>query len=120
MDANMGCAGYAGMAASDRPVMLAGLAGLESSRCKEPIQQSEVEREWVKLLDTADALDSTVGKLIGRIEKVTRPEPPVGSETKGELNPVCGTILGRNLNDLNSRLRHSMMTLQSTIQRIEL
>lgn len=85
-----------------------------------PPPQSEVEREWVKLLDTADALDSTVGKLVGRIEKITRPEPPIGPETKGELPPVCGTIMGRNLNDLNSRLRHSMMALQSTIQRIEL
>lgn len=85
-----------------------------------PAPQSEVEREWVKLLDTADAFDSTVGKLIGRIEKVTRPEPPIGPDAKGELNPVCGTVLGRNLNELNNRLRHSMMALQSTIQRIEL
>jgi hypothetical protein len=86
----------------------------------EPVPQSEVEREWAKLLDTADALDSTVGQIIGRIEKVTRPEPISGGEAKGELNPVCGTILGRNLNELNSRLRHSMTSLQSTIQRIEL
>lgn len=81
--------------------------------------QSEVERLLSKLRTTAEDIDDITSRLVGSIEKVTRPEPPP-AVTAGNVNPVASTILGRNLDDLNNKLRNSFLTLQSTAQRIEL
>lgn len=85
------------------------------------VHQSEVERELRKLLETAEELDNTASKLIGCIEKVTRPEPPASASTAdGRLAACPGTTLGRDLDGLNNRFRATMTVLQSTIHRIEL
>lgn len=90
-------------------------------RLGEAPHQSEIERGLRKLLDTAEELDATVEKLVGRIEKVTRTPHPVGGPAgDGKLNACPATILGRDLDGLNDRIRSSMNILQSTIQRIEL
>ena len=87
----------------------------------DPVQQSEVQRQMTKLLDTAEALDATAAKLVARIERIVRPEPKSGEQaTEGALVACPSTILGRDLDSLNNRIRATMVSLQSTIQRIEL
>lgn len=86
----------------------------------EPATQSEVERELRKLLDTAEELDAVVGKLVGRIEKATRTEPAMPTAGEPAVAACPGTMLGRDLDGLNRRIRGSMAILLSTIQRIEL
>ena len=82
--------------------------------------QSEVERLLSKLRTTAEDIDDIVSRLVGSVEKVTRAEPPAVAAPVGSTNPVASTILGRNLDDLNNKLRNSFLLLQSTAQRIEL
>jgi hypothetical protein len=85
------------------------------------IQQSEVQRQTTKLLETAETLDATAAKLIARIEGVTRSEPEPGAKAaEGSLAACPATSLGRTLDSINNRIRATMATLQSTIQRIEL
>lgn len=89
---------------------------------EQSVQQSEVQRQTTKLLETAEMLDATAAKLIARIEGVTRSDPP--SDTKaaaeGSLAACPATSLGRSLDSINTRIRATMFSLQSTIQRIEL
>jgi len=88
---------------------------------EQAVQQSEVQRQTTKPLETAEMLDAIAAKLIARIEGVTRSEPP--SDTKaaeGSLAACPATSLGRTLDSINTRIRATMFSLQSTIQRIEL
>lgn len=108
---------------ADQPLGVAEYqAKMRHSQAGQESQQSEVERELRKLLETAEELDNTASKLIACIEKVTRPEPPVGASTAADnrLAACPGTTLGRDLDGLNNRFRATMTALQSTIQRIEL
>ena len=85
------------------------------------IQQPEIARQLQKLLETAEMLDAVAAKLVARIERITRPEPKGGAKAVEGAIVVCpATILGRDLDSINTRIRATMMSLQSTIQRIEL
>lgn len=84
-------------------------------------QQSEVQRQTTKLLETAEQLDATASALISRIEGVTRSEPEIGKGSPEVPLAACpATSLGRSLDSINNRIRATMASLQSTIQRIEL
>lgn len=98
------------------------MAGQIGGRLGDSVQQSEVQRQMTKLLDTAEALDATASKLIACVDKVTRPEPPMptGPVNDQKLAACPSTILGRDLDSINNRIRNTMASLQSTIQRIEL
>jgi hypothetical protein len=92
------------------------------NQAEQAVQQSEVQRQTAKLLETAEMLDAIAAKLIARIEGVTRSEPPSGTKAAADgLLAACPvTSLGRTLDSINSRIRNTMASLQSTIQRIEL
>jgi hypothetical protein len=85
------------------------------------VRQSEIDREVFGLRRAAENLDAMVAKVIGKVEKVTRDQQPTSAtDDKAACPPTPQTALGRELNELNSRIDRALWSLGSVVQRIEL